>query len=170
MPAGAPVVSLLPPGNIKVRFFVPKPRLGDAAASARRVRVACDGCAARSTRRVTFISPQAEYTPPVIYSRENRAKLVFLVEARPTAEDAREAASRAAGRRELASRHVWHEALTRMTATDLVIDVRGLTKSFGGRAVVDDFAHAASRAGRSAASSAPTAAARRRPSACSAAC
>ena len=50
--------------------------------------VACDGCAAPVAARVTFISPQAEYTPPVIYSRESRAKLVFLVEARASREDA----------------------------------------------------------------------------------
>ena len=47
------------------------------------VVVRCDGCAAPLAARITFIAPQAEYTPPVIYSRENRAKLVFLVEARP---------------------------------------------------------------------------------------
>jgi HlyD family secretion protein len=82
--AGAPVVSLLPPGNVKVRFYVPETmlatlRLGDA------VRVHCDGCGADIAATVRFIAPQAEYTPPVIYSRENRAKLVYLVEARPDA-------------------------------------------------------------------------------------
>jgi HlyD family secretion protein len=47
------------------------------------VMVACDGCPASLTARVSFIAPEAEYTPPVIYSRETRAKLVFLVEAQP---------------------------------------------------------------------------------------
>ena len=80
--AGAPVVSLLPPGNVKIRFYVPETmlatlRLGDT------VRVRCDGCGGDIVATIRFIAPQAEYTPPVIYSRENRAKLVFLVEARP---------------------------------------------------------------------------------------
>jgi HlyD family secretion protein len=80
--AGLPVVQLLPPANIKIRFFVPQavvPRVavGDA------VRVSCDGCAAPIAATVRFISPQAEFTPPVIYSREERARLVFLVEAWP---------------------------------------------------------------------------------------
>ena len=86
--AGAPVVSLLPPGNVKVRFFVPEPQLASLRVGA-AVTVHCDGCATTVPARVTFIAPQAEYTPPVIYSRENRAKLVFLVEARPAAPDDR---------------------------------------------------------------------------------
>jgi HlyD family secretion protein len=79
---GRPVVSLLPPDNVKVRFFVPEALLrqikpGDA------VNVTCDGCAPNMTAHVSFISKQAEYTPPVLYSFEQRNKLVFLVEARP---------------------------------------------------------------------------------------
>jgi HlyD family secretion protein len=85
--AGAPVVSLLPPQNMKIRFFVPEAVLG-ALRVGQEMRVACDGCAADITARVSFIAPQAEFTPPVIYSRENRAKLVFLVEARPAPADA----------------------------------------------------------------------------------
>ena len=80
--AGAPIVSLLPPGNVKVRFYVPEPALASLRVGA-PVVVRCDGCAAAVSARIAFIAPQAEYTPPVIYSRENRAKLVFLVEARP---------------------------------------------------------------------------------------
>jgi HlyD family secretion protein len=80
--AGAPVVSLLPPDNVKVRFFVPEPRLG-AIEVGDEVRVSCDACPPDLTAVVSFISPDAEYTPPVIYSREMRAKLVYLVEARP---------------------------------------------------------------------------------------
>jgi HlyD family secretion protein len=80
--AGAPVVSLLPPGNVKIRFYVPEPVLATLRRGA-AVSVRCDGCGAPIAARVAFIAPQAEYTPPVIYSRENRAKLVFLVEARP---------------------------------------------------------------------------------------
>ena len=82
VPAGRPVVALLPPGNVKIRFFVPEATLptislGDT------VTVRCDGCAPDLAARVSFISRTAEYTPPVIYSLEERAKLVFLIEARP---------------------------------------------------------------------------------------
>jgi HlyD family secretion protein len=87
VPAGAPVASLLPPENIKVRFFVPEPGLG-AIRLGQAVSVTCDGCAAPIGARVTFVSTRAEFTPPVIYSRENRSKLVFLIEARPAPEDA----------------------------------------------------------------------------------
>lgn len=84
VPAGTPVVSLLPPSNIKLRVFVPEAelarvRIGDELA------VRCDACPAGLTARVSFVAPQAEYTPPVIYSRESRSKLVYLVEAKPTA-------------------------------------------------------------------------------------
>jgi HlyD family secretion protein len=87
VPAGAPVVSMLPPGNVKVRFFVPEPKLGGVRVG-QRVALACDGCAAPMNATISFIASQAEFTPPVIYSKDNRAKLVFLVEARPSAEDA----------------------------------------------------------------------------------
>jgi HlyD family secretion protein len=87
VPAGAPVVTLLPPPNIKVRFFVPEPVLG-AVQEGQRLVINCDGCSPDIPARVTFISPQAEYTPPVIYSKESRAKLVYLVEARPAPQDA----------------------------------------------------------------------------------
>ena len=80
MPAGSPVVVLLPPENLKVRFFVPE--AGFAALKAGdRVRVALTGRAAPLGARVSYLSPQPEYTPPVLYNRENRAKLVFMVEA-----------------------------------------------------------------------------------------
>lgn len=85
--AGAPVVSLLPPENIKVRFFIPEKLLG-AIKVGQSVQVSCDGCAAPLAATVSFIAPQAEYTAPLIYSKENRATLVFLVEARPKVEDA----------------------------------------------------------------------------------
>jgi len=85
--AGAPLVSLLPPQNIKVRFFVEERRLG-AVKVGQAVAIACDGCPAPVTATVSYISPQAEFTPPVIYSRDERAKLVYLIEARPSPEDA----------------------------------------------------------------------------------
>lgn len=85
--ANQPVVSLLPPQNIKVRFFVPERELGTLKVGQKLV-LACDGCPARIPAVVSYISPQAEYTPPVIYSQQERAKLVFLIEARPAPEDA----------------------------------------------------------------------------------
>jgi HlyD family secretion protein len=87
VPAGSPVVSLLPPQNIKARFFVPESRLGGLMPG-QAVELRCDGCAAPIAATISFIASQAEYTPPVIYSKENRAKLVYLVEARPKPEDA----------------------------------------------------------------------------------
>ena len=84
--AGRPAVVLLPPQNIKVRTFVPQPLLASIR-QGDRVQVTVDGKAAPLVGTVRFISPQAEYTPPVIYSRESRAKLVFLVEAWPAPAD-----------------------------------------------------------------------------------
>ncbi len=86
VPAGKPVVALLPPGNVKLRFYVPEAMLpqlqyGDT------VKVECDGCATDIAARVSFISGSAEFTPPVIYSLEERSKLVFLVEARTSTPD-----------------------------------------------------------------------------------
>ena len=85
--AGTPVVNLLPPAALKVRFFVaeaqlPRIKPGDA------VTLRCDGCAAPIEAHIRFIGRSAEFTPPVIYSREQRAKLVYLVEAWPAPADA----------------------------------------------------------------------------------
>lgn len=79
--AGRPIVSLLPPANIKVRAFVPEARVGSIHPGD-ELNVFVDGVAAPVKGKVTFISPQAEYTPPVIYSQESRGKLVFMIEAR----------------------------------------------------------------------------------------
>ncbi len=87
IPAGGAVVSLLPSENIFVRFFVPEPRLAEVH-SGDKVTLLCDRCPADFTATVSFISPQAEYTPPVIYSEASRAKLVYMVEARPPRERA----------------------------------------------------------------------------------
>lgn len=80
--AGRPVLALLPPGNLKVRFYVPETALAGIAYGD-IVNVNCDGCARGLTARVSFIARQSEFTPPVIYSLEERAKLVFLIEALP---------------------------------------------------------------------------------------
>jgi HlyD family secretion protein len=79
VPAGRPVVALLPPRNIKVRAFVPEPRIG-AIRLNQAAEVFVDGVPEPFAGRVSFISPRAEFTPPVIYSRESRSKLVFMVE------------------------------------------------------------------------------------------
>jgi HlyD family secretion protein len=85
--AGAPVVSLLPPGNIFVRFFVSETELASMHLGG-QVAIACDSCPSDLTATISFISPQAEYTPPIIYSESTRAKLVFMIEARPRPERA----------------------------------------------------------------------------------
>ena len=82
VPADRPVLSVLPPGNVKVRFYVPQAVL-PSISYGDEVRVTCDGCAPALTAHVSFIARQSEYTPPVIYSLEERAKLVFLIEALP---------------------------------------------------------------------------------------
>lgn len=78
---GQPVVSLLPPGAVKLRFYVPEGELAALPLGA-AVQVRCDGCAANLRAKVSFVANRAEYTPPVIYSNAQRSKLVFLVEAR----------------------------------------------------------------------------------------
>ena len=82
VPAGQPVLALLPPGNLKARFFVPEVELARVAPG-QRVSLLCDGCGAPIAARISRIATQAEYTPPVIYSNSQRSRLVFMVEARP---------------------------------------------------------------------------------------
>jgi len=78
--AGRPAVVLLPPRNVKVRAFVPEEKVG-AVQPGDRVQVFVDGLPAPFVGKVSYVSPRAEYTPPVIYSQENRSKLVFMIEA-----------------------------------------------------------------------------------------
>jgi len=87
--AGQPVVRLLPDGNTKLRFFVPETELGKWQLGD-QVHATCDGCAAPIDAKVTFISSEAEFTPPVIFSAEAREKLVVMIEAKlPPADGAR---------------------------------------------------------------------------------
>lgn len=79
--AGQAVLSLLPPGNLKARFFVPEAELATLA-TGQAVQLHCDGCGAPIAAHISRIATQPEYTPPVIYSNVQRAKLVFMVEAR----------------------------------------------------------------------------------------
>jgi HlyD family secretion protein len=80
-PAMTPVISILPPANVYVRFFVPETEFAKVKLG-QKVRVTCDGCAKDIDATVTFIAAQEEFTPPVIFSVGNREKLVFKVEAR----------------------------------------------------------------------------------------
>jgi HlyD family secretion protein len=85
--AQRPVLSIMPPGNMKVRFYVPESELPKLAIGD-EVRVTCDNCAGDLTARIYFVSTSAEYTPPVIYSLDERNKLVYLIQARPSRPDA----------------------------------------------------------------------------------
>ena len=82
VPAAYPVISLLPPDHVKIRFFVPETILGKLVAGD-KISVSLDGRGEAVQATISYISPQAEYTPPVIYSREIRAKLVYMIEALP---------------------------------------------------------------------------------------
>lgn len=79
--AGQPIVALLPPQNMKVRFFAPEAMLSRLSVG-ERVSVSCDGCTEPAQATVSFIAREPQFTPPVIYSLDEREKLVFLVEAR----------------------------------------------------------------------------------------
>ena len=87
VPAQRPVLSIMPPGNMKLRFYVPEPDLPKLAIGD-EVRVTCDNCSADLTAKIYFIATSAEYTPPVIYSLDERNKLVYLIQARPSRPDA----------------------------------------------------------------------------------
>jgi HlyD family secretion protein len=79
---GQAVIALLPPGNLKVRFFVQEPVRASLSVD-QTINVSCDGCKGELPAKISFIAREAEFTPPVIFSREQREKLVYLVEARP---------------------------------------------------------------------------------------
>jgi HlyD family secretion protein len=85
--AQRPVLSIMPPGNMKIRFFVPESELPRLAIGD-EVRVTCDNCSADLTAKIYFVATSAEYTPPVIYSLDERNKLVYLIQARPSRPDA----------------------------------------------------------------------------------
>ena len=80
--ANQPVVSLLPDDRIKVRFFVPEDEVAKYRPG-KSVRFSCDGCASGLSAKISFVSPRPEFTPPVIFSRDSRDRLVFMVEALP---------------------------------------------------------------------------------------
>lgn len=87
VPAGAPVVNLLSPASIKLRFYVPETQRAKLSPGS-VIEVSCDACGAPVKATVRYLASQAEYTPPVIYSQDERSKLVFMVEAWPSPADA----------------------------------------------------------------------------------
>lgn len=78
----APVLLMLPDGASKLMLYVPEVRISGVM-TGMKLDVRCDGCAPGLTATVTYVSPEPEFTPPVIYSAQTRQKLVYLVEARP---------------------------------------------------------------------------------------
>jgi HlyD family secretion protein len=87
VPAGAPVVNLIAPTSIKLRFYVPESQRATLAPGS-AVQARCDACGGPISATVRYVATQAEYTPPVIYSQDERSKLVFMVEAWPQPADA----------------------------------------------------------------------------------
>ena len=157
--AGQPVVALLPPGNLKARFYVPEAQLSTVALG-QDVLLQCDGCGAPIAARVTHIATRPEYTPPVIYSNSQRSKLVFMVEAQPRAGRRGAPAARPAAGRAACEARIMSDSRSTCAASP------------SGTAAVPWWTTWTCRCARaaSAASSAPTAAARRRRSACCAGC
>lgn len=81
-----PVLALLPPDQKRIRFFVPEPMLGQVQVGA-NVSLQCDSCESGLSGEIVFVADQAEFTPPVIFSENERVKLVYMVEAIPTEPD-----------------------------------------------------------------------------------
>jgi HlyD family secretion protein len=80
--ANQPVVALIPDNKIKVRFYVPEQQVARYRPG-QTVRFACDACPTGLSARIAYVSPRPEFTPPVIFSRDSRDRLVFMVEAYP---------------------------------------------------------------------------------------
>jgi HlyD family secretion protein len=80
--ANQPIVALLPDDRVRLRFFVPEQQVARYRPG-ESVQFACDGCAAGLAARINYVSAQPEFTPPIIYSRSSRDRLVFLMEALP---------------------------------------------------------------------------------------
>jgi HlyD family secretion protein len=87
VPAGSPVLSLLGPQAVKVRFYIPEPLLAKLP-QGQKIKVRCDGCGHPLDAMLTYVAREAEFTPPVIYNKDNRVRLVFMAEAKPLPEQA----------------------------------------------------------------------------------
>ena len=127
VPAGTPVVSLLPASRVKLRFFVPEEDVSKARMG-RPVSFTCDGCPADLRANIIYVSPRAEFTPPVIYSQSARTKLVFMIEARP---EVPAQVALAPGLPVSVAPFIEAGIMT------LAIDVHDLVKRYGPRTVVD---------------------------------
>jgi HlyD family secretion protein len=79
--AGVPVVTMLPPGNLKIRFYVPQGQMAQLG-QGDEVSITCDGCPGPTTARISFVADEVEFTPPVIFSDQSREKLMVMMEAR----------------------------------------------------------------------------------------
>jgi HlyD family secretion protein len=86
VPANQPVLSIIPSDRVRLRFFVPQTAVANYRVGA-NVAFTCDGCAKDLAAKISYVSPRPEFTPPVIYSRESRDRMVFLVEAQPEKAD-----------------------------------------------------------------------------------
>jgi HlyD family secretion protein len=82
VPANQAIVSIIPDRKVKVRFFVPEGQVSNYRPG-QKVSFSCDGCARGLTARIGYVSPDPEFTPPIIFSRDSRARMVFMVEAYP---------------------------------------------------------------------------------------
>jgi len=80
----APVLTILPDDGLKLRFYIPQKSLARMKLG-QQLNASCDGCANPLSATIVYISPDPEFTPPVIYSLKNRQKLVYMIEARPDA-------------------------------------------------------------------------------------
>jgi HlyD family secretion protein len=80
--ANQAVVSLVPDNKVKVRFFVPEREVARYRPG-KSVRFSCDSCGGSLAATISYVSPRPEFTPPIIYSRDSRDRLVFMVEAYP---------------------------------------------------------------------------------------
>lgn len=80
--ANTPVMALLPDSEVKLVFFVPEAEMARYRPGG-TVRFTCDGCAAAGRARISWVSPRPEFTPPVLYSKGSRDRLVYRIEARP---------------------------------------------------------------------------------------
>jgi HlyD family secretion protein len=82
VPANQPVLAMIPQDRVRLRFFVPQVDVARYPVGS-EVRFSCDGCERDLAATISYVSPRPEFTPPVIYSREARDRMVFMVEARP---------------------------------------------------------------------------------------
>lgn len=81
--AGQAILSLIAEQDIYVIFYVSEKEVNKFK-TGQQVLIHCDGCKKSVPAKISYISQQAEYTPPVIYSDETRSKLIYRIEASPS--------------------------------------------------------------------------------------